>query len=394
MKRRKSKSLARVFKFKLYPTKKQITLLNQQLRQACDLYNCALFQRKDTYSRFKKLVSYRTQAKEFTECRAEGLTSLSSATCGQNVLIRLQNAYDAMFDRIKANKLILDPTQKKPIGVPRYRPHRRYNSLTFPMYGASAKIHDNGKLYVQGIGEIKIKMHREIKGVIKTVTVVRSCGQWFVSFGCDVEKEPLPESTLQVGIDVGLESFAILSNNEFIKNPRYFKNSEAKLRRANRKVARRVKYSKRRAKAIVELQKVSRKVANQRRDFHHKVSYTLILIYGLICIEDLNIEGLARSFLAKSVHDVGWSNFFRMLTYKAESAGRELIKVDPRGTSQRCHVCGTVVKKELSVRWHECPSCGLSIHRDLNSAKEILRLGLSLKDITWSDSSCVSLEAA
>jgi putative transposase len=179
-------------------------------------------------------------------------------------------------------------------------------------------------------------------------------------------------------MDAGLSVFATLSDGTEIENPRYYRESERKLRIAQRKVARRKKRSRRRRKAVRELQAAHAHIRNQRSDFHHKVANRLVARFGLIAIEDLNVKGLAGGMLAKSVHDVGWSAFFGKLAYKAEGAGRELVRVDPRGTSQTC-LCGERVPKDLSQRWHECPACGLSLRRDHVSALLILRLGLSLR---------------
>ena len=148
---------------------------------------------------------------------------------------------------------------------------------------------------------------------------------------------------------------------------------ERHLRIAQRKVARR-------KKAILLLQKAHEKIRNQRKDFHHKISRTVVNLHGFIAVEDLNVKGLAGGMLAKSVNDAGWSAFIAMLTDKAEEAGRELMKVDPRGTSQRC-ICGAPNPKTLSQRWHSCDACGLSVSRDHASALEILRLGLSLRGL-------------
>jgi putative transposase len=211
-------------------------------------------------------------------------------------------------------------------------------------------------------------------------------------FSLECETVPLPESAESTGIDVGLSSFATLSDGTEIDNPRYYREAQAKLRRAQRKVARRKRGGKNRKKAIRELQRVHAHVRNQREDFAHKVSRTLVVWFGLIVIEELNIKGLAAGMLAKSVNDAGWSSFIAKLAYKAEEAGRVLVKVDPRGTSQRC-ICGAPNPKTLSQRWHQCDSCKLSIARDHASALEILRLGLSLLGETWPVAASVPNEA-
>ena len=240
---------------------------------------------------------------------------------------------------------------------------------------------DNAKLRLQGIGLVKIKLHRPVDGKIKTVTVKREAGRWHVCFVVECEEKPLPPCAASVGVDVGLLSFATLSDGTEIDNPRHFKEAQAKLRRAQRKVSRRKRGSARRHKAVVMLQRLHAHVRTQRADFHHKAARTLVNNFGLIAVEDLNVKGLASGMLAKSVTDAGWSSFIAKLTSKAEEAARVVVKVDPRGTSQRC-VCGADVPKTLSQRRHECSECGLSVGRDHASAMEILRRGLRLQAST------------
>jgi putative transposase len=240
---------------------------------------------------------------------------------------------------------------------------------------------------------VKVKLHRPVEGRIKTVSLKREAGKWYACFSVEVAAQPLGPSCLAVGIDVGLESFAVLSDGTVIANPRQYRRAQAALRRAQRKFARRKKGGNGRKKAVREFQAAHAHVRNRRLDFQHKVARQLVNRFGLIAVEDLNIKGLAGGMLAKSVHDAGWSGFFQKLAYKAESAGRLLASVDPRGTSQRCSGCGAEVRKELKDRWHTCSECGLSVSRDLNSAREILRLGRSLVGGTWGSGPCVPTEA-
>jgi putative transposase len=238
---------------------------------------------------------------------------------------------------------------------------------------------------IQGVGEIKVKLHRPVQGKIKTVSIRREAGRWFAVFSVECDKAPLPPSSATVGIDVGLTAFATLSDGDGteIDNPRLYRDAQRKLRVAQRRVARRKsKRSNRRRKAVAVLQRQHAHIQNQRSNFQHKVSRVLVDNYGVIVVEKLNIKGLASGMLAKSVNDAGWGYFLSKLAYKAESAGREFIKVDPRNTSQTC-ICGQRVAKTLSERWHSCPGCGLSQSRDHVSAQVILRLGLSLRSSTW-----------
>ena len=372
------------FKYRLYPSAAQTIALDTQLAEACRLYNAALQERRDAYRMAGKSLNYCDQANQLKDIRAAGDLGLVNAQCAQDVLRRLDKAFKAFFKRIKRGKTP---------GYPRFRSASRYDSITFPTYGDGAKLLDNGKLRVQGVGQVKLKLHRPIEGTIKTVTVKREAGKWYAVFSIECEPRPLPPSTEKAGLDVGLRAFAALSDGTEIENPRYYKEAQASLRRAQRKVARRKRGGNNRKKAVRDLQRAYAHVRNQRADFAHKVSRGLVIVFGLIVIENLNIKGLAGGMLAKSVNDAGWSSFITKLTYKAAEAGRVLLKVDPRGTSQRC-VCGAPNPKTLSQRWHNCEICGLSVPRDHASALEILRLGLSLLGGTWPVAASVPNEAA
>ena len=283
----------------------------------------------------------------------------------QDTLRRLDKTYKAFFGRVQRG-------QKA--GFPRFKGRHRYDSFTYPQSGFAL----SSKLQLSKIGNVKIKQHREIVGGIKTLTIRREAGCWYACFSVEFAPTPLPNSEKTVGIDVGLESFATLSNGRPIQNHRYYRAAQAKLRRAQRKVARRAKKtSKRRGKAILLLQKAHQHVANQRKHFQHKWSYRVVQNFGMIVVEDLHIKGLSAGLHSKAVHDVGWSAFIHMLDYKAANAGRQVIKVDARNTSQECPQCGALEKKHISERIHQC-DCGLTLHRDHAAALVILGRGLRL----------------
>jgi len=351
------------YRYRLYPTKAQSEFLNGQLREAADLYNCALEERRDAWKICRKSIHYYDQANQLKAMRAEGLIGLANFSCCQDVLRRVDKTFKAFFARVKRGE--------KP-GYPRFRSFRRYDSITFPSYGDGCRLLDTGKLRMQGAGHLKVKLHRPVEGQIKTITVKREAGRWFVCFSVERSAKPLPPSSEAVGIDVGLSSFAVLSDGAEISNPRHYRQAQARLRRAQRKVARRKKDGNRRRKAVRELQCAHAHVHDQRSDFQHKVSRDLVNEYSLIAVEDLNVKGLSAGMLAKSVHDAAWNAFRLKLSYKAEDAGRVLVKVNPRRTSQTC-VCGAAVSKTLADRWHACPACGLSAGRDHVSAQVILQ---------------------
>ena len=282
----------------------------------------------------------------------------------QDVLRRLDKTFKSFFLRVQ---------RRQTPGFPRFRAKNRYDSFTYPQAGFKL----NGRLSLSKIGEVKIKLHRPVKGEVKTLTIKCENGFWYACFSCVVESELLPTNDKAVGIDVGLNSFAVLSDGTEIDNPRHYRKMQKRLRRAQRRVARRKRFSKRWKRAVRLVAKVHRKVFNQRHDFQHQLSRELLNNYGLIAAEDLNVKGLSRGLLSKSVHDAGWAAFFAKLAYKAESAGRPFVAVDARGTSQRCQ-CGEPNSKLLAKREHVCVQCGLVTTRDHASALEILRLGLSL----------------
>ena len=376
--------MRKTFLYRLYPTKTQCAALTQQLREACTVYNAALQERREAWRQAGKTITYYDQARQLKAIRAEGFTNLANYSCCQDVLKRLDRAFNSFFRRVGNGETP---------GYPRFKPHQRYNSITFPTYGDGVKLLQSGKIRVQGVGCIKVKLHRPCEGKIKTITIKRDAGKWYSCFSVEVDSNPLPPSSLAIGIDVGLESFAVLSDGHVIENPRHFRQAQATLRRLQRRLARREKGSNRRNRVAHQLKVLHAKVRNQRQDFHHKVAYQLVGRCGLIAVEDLNVKGLAGGMLAKAVQDAGWAGFFQKLAYKAESAGRLLVRVDPSGTSQRCSGCGNSVRKTLKERWHECSSCGLSVSRDLNSAREILRLGRSLVASTWASTPSVATEA-
>jgi len=371
------------YKYRLYPTKVQAQFLDSQLRAACELYNAALQERRDAWKIARKSIGYYAQCKQLTEIRAEGLTALANATCGQQVLRRVDQTFAAFFARCRRGQTP---------GFPRFKAWQCYDSIAF-VAGDGCSVWGQ-KLRVQGAGRIKIKLHRPIDGTVKRVTIKREIGHWYVCFWVERAPVALPVAASEIGIDVGLTSFAALSNGTTIANPRHARNAASYLRRCQRRVARRTRGSQRRRKASALLAKRHRTTQNRRADFHHQVSRAIVNRFGVIAIEALNIQGLSRARLAKSVHDAGWASFFEKLSYKAASAGRELIAVDPRGTSQTCP-CGARVAKDLADRWHTCPACDLSDDRDVVSAQVVLqraRIERSRHNVEVIDS-CVPREA-
>jgi len=370
----------KTFKYRLFTTRRQSEALDGQLAEACRLYNAALQERREAWKQ-RVSVNYYTQAQQLKEIRAAGDLGLANFSCCQDILRRVDKTFAAFFRRVQRGEKA---------GYPRFKSPRRFASVTFPSYGDGIKLHGN-VLRVQGVGEIEVKLHRPLAGTIKTVTVKRECGKWYVCFSVVCEAQPLPPLDNAIGIDLGLEYLATVTAGPAIPNPRWYRQAEARLARAQRKIARRQKGSHRRRKAVALLQKIHARIRNQRNEWQHRLSFWLIKNFGTIVVEDLNIQGLASGRLAKSVHDASWAALVCKIAYKAENAGRTLIRVDPRGTSQTC-VCGETVRKRLSDRKHVCRACGLMAPRDLVSAQIILqraRISPSRQNVA-AVSACVS----
>jgi putative transposase len=221
-------------------------------------------------------------------------------------------------------------------------------------------------------------MHREMYGKPKTATIMRSStGKWYVAFACEIETQHLPTTDSSIGIDVGLHSFAALSDGTVIDNPWFFRKEEKVLAKAQRKLSKAAKGTPERAKQRKVVARVHERITFRRNDFSHQESRKIVNNYGTICVEDLTVNRMIRNHcIAKSIADAAWSGFFSMLSYKAESAGRKLVKVNPAYTTQDCHRCGHRQKLNLADRIYICPCCGLYIDRDLNAAKNILALGM------------------
>lgn len=357
--------MIKTLRYRIYPTKQQEEVLNNQLAVCAELYNAALQERREAWHQQRKAITWFDQNLQLKEIRADrDDVARINANALEDVLKRVQLAFSAFFRRVKNGE--------KP-GYPRFRSARRYDSVTFRQIGNAIT---SNRLRLSKIGNVRIKLHRPIQGEIKTLTVKREAGRWFALFVVECESSPLPFNPNMIGIDVGLSSFATLSDGTKIDNPRWFRAAQAKIRRLQRRVARRERGSNRRRKAALLFARFHKHIRDQRRDFHHKESRQVVNRNGLIAVEDLNVQGMARNHkLAKSIHDAGWTNFLFMLAYKAESAGRVFVKVDPRGTSQAC-VCGAEVRKTLADRVHSCSVCGLVADRDHVAAKIILARSL------------------
>ncbi len=363
-------------KYRLFPSREQERKLSDTLETCRLVYNSLVNDRvfqyetaKVSISRYEQQKMFPQWGKDFPEVKAVHSQVL------QNVAVRVDLAFRAFFQRVKAGKTP---------GFPRLKGAGQYDSITYPQSGFKVGA-SSVWLSLQGKQtQVKAKLHRAIVGAVKTCTVRRYGAKWFVCFSVEQEDSPLPLCADTVGLDAGLNSFMALSNGEFIDNPRFFRKDERALAKAGRKQAKTKKRSPERKKANKILSRIHERIRNRRHDFVHQTARRLINRFGVLAVEKLNIKNmLGNHCLAKSISDASWSMFRTVLTSKAESADREVISVNPAYTSQDCSVCGYRpdglegrTKKKLSDRWHNCPMCSASLDRDTNAAVNILNLAL------------------
>lgn len=375
--------MRKAFKYRLWTNKNQERELGIMLETHRHLYNACLAQKKDAYELEKKSIKYTEQSVWF---KAERTTNDYFArinfSSAQATMRRLDKSFQAFFRRIK--------TGAKP-GYPRFKGRDFFDSVEFPSHGDGIRLTAN-RLRVQHVGIIRVCLHRPVEGTIKTLSLKREAGKWYLIVSCDLGDVVIaPSVNPSIGIDVGLNSFLVTSNGEHVANPRFLKAELPELRRRQRSLSRKKKLGSNGRKAIKKVQKLHAKVKNVRREFHFKTSNELIRRYGMIAMESLNIKGMVKNRrLARSISDVAWASFQSILRHKAESAGVTVIGVNPKNTSQICSSCGQIVEKSLSVRIHNCPHCGLVLNRDHNAARNILARGVQ----AWTKPVGLNLEVA
>jgi len=347
--------IIRTVEFKIYPSAAQAAALNSWLHECCHIYNRALEQRIKAYRRRKENISYNAQTVLLTAWRAR-MPSVRAvpAIFARDALRRVDRGFKAFFRRCE------EGAKRK--GFPRFRSWRRYSSLEY----LETRIYRRaGAVYVPGIGEVRAR-GQDVVG--RQRALIRRASGWYAQVL--VEGPPLPPTvkpTTPIGIDVGLTSFAVLSNGEPIDNPRWLQRSERKLRIAQRRLSRRVKHSRNHRKSARRVARVHERIAAQRKDFAHQESRKLVDRFDFIAFEKLNIANMVRGNLAKSILDAAWGFFLFCIAYKAASAGKLAVAVSSRGTSQECPQCGVVKPKSLSERTHRC-ECGLVLDRDYAAA--------------------------
>ncbi len=389
--------MIRTFKYLLRPTPQHAQTLDFLLWQSRLIYNAALEQRIRFYQETGQGISYAAQWMHFRDLRRTNPETfgLLNASSLQQLLRRLDKAFQAFFRRVK--------TGETP-GYPRFKGRNRFKSIEYT-YGDGCKLRTNAQgqrsFYIQNVGDVRMCFHRNIPdgAAIKHVVIKRVNERWYVCLmleRSDVQvAHAKPERA--VGVDVGLYHLLALSDNQVVDPPRCLRESLAKLRVLQRQASRRQKGSQRQRKSFAAVARLHEHIANQRRDYLHKITRFLVQEYAIIAIEDLPLAFMNQNkHLSLSSHDAGLGEFRLLLQYKAEEAGAEVVAVNPAYTSQRCSGCGEMVEKDLSVRVHKCPYCGLVLDRDVNAARNILKLALDNppgrggQELTWPAGASVS----
>ncbi len=353
------------YKFRVYPSNQQKELLSFTLDSCRYLYNQQLEYEKYIYEKDKRFVTGFDLDYLLPDLKIINpfLKKVYSKVLSE-VNHRVAGSFIKFFVGIKKGRKV---------GFPRFKSRDRYTSFTFPQGGFKVLL--KNKLRLSKIGDIPIRLHRKIKGKIKTLNIQRTpTNKWFATFTTQQDITP-PErlSKKVVGIDLGLMDFAILSDGKVIKNERFLKKSLKKLKVLSKRFSKKKRGSSNKKKSKSRLTKLYGKVFNQRHDFLHKLSRKLVTEYDCIALEDLHISTMRDKYLQFSIHDVSWGKFRYLLTYKAEEAGCKLDFVNPRNTSKTCSKCGNI-KEDLSLfeRTYNCSSCGFSCCRDLNASFNIL----------------------
>jgi putative transposase len=363
------------YSYRLYPSPGQQVALARAFGCARVVFNDALAARQAAYASGEPYVTDAQASAALTAAKAtpeRAWLGEVSAVVLQQALADLNTAYRNFFSSVTGKR-------KGPrIAPPRFRSRRdRRQAIRFTA-NARFKVLENGRLRLPKIGDIEVRWSRGLPAVPSSVTVIKdAAGRFFASFVVTVEPAPLPEAAAECGIDLGLGHFAVLDDGTKVAAPRFLRRAEKKLKRAQCALSRKEKGSNRREKARVQVARAHAHVTGARRDFHHKLSTAIIRENQAVYVEDLAVKALARTRLAKSVHDAGWSAFVRMLEYKAALYGREFRRIGRfEPTSQVCSACGARDgRKPLGVRAWTCGACGTVHDRDVNAARNIAALG-------------------
>jgi putative transposase len=364
--------MKKAYVFQIYPNKNQEVRMVRTLNTCRHLYNNALSERKRRIelNRLKKSfdifpwgkpewISYEDQANDLSACKDSFQKEVHSQVL-QNVLKRVNRSIENFFIGF---------------GFPRYKGRNRYDSFTYPQSGFDVELNNaqEGKLNLSKIGTMRIILHRDIEGKIKTCTIKRDVDQWYAIFTTEVGN-PIPKVPVvsKIGIDVGLINLLALSNGETVEPPKFLRVSEQKLAKEQRRLSRKKKGSENRKNQRIKVARVHRKIRNQRKDFSHKTARTLVRRFDLIGFENLQIQNMVQNHhLAKSIMDAGWYQLQTLTASKAEEAGKQVNLCIAAGTSQTCNVCGNKQKLTLKDRVFHCNQCGNVEDRDVNAANNI-----------------------
>jgi putative transposase len=384
--------------FRLRPTTRQHVALAGCVDAHRELYNAALQERRDAWSHASQTrIGYGDQSAQLTQMRAvrpdQAVWSFSSQ---QATLRRLNKAFAGFFRRVKTAQAGVKP------GYPRFKGKARFDSVEWPKDGDGARwLPEQRRVYLQGIGQVKVHAHREVAGRVKTIQIKRTGRRWMLVLSCDdVPPNPLPATGGQVGVDVGVVSFATTSDGEQVDNPRWARAAADRLAAAQQRLQRARRGGRNRAAKRETVAARHRKIANQRKDFHHKQARRLVARYDLIVVEDLKIANMlrrarpvpdpdnpgvflpngarAKTGLNRSISDAGWGQFVSILRAKAEEAGRACIEVNPQHTSDRCERCGHAARENrVTQADFACQRCAHRAPADEHAARNILRAGLA-----------------
>jgi putative transposase len=376
------------------PTKGQHLRLAACMESHRELYNAALQERRDAWRLARKGVTYGQQSAQLKDIRVARPDVAMWSFCSQQATLRrLNRAFAGFFRRVRAGE--------RP-GYPRFKSKDRFDSVEWPEDGDGCRWKPEvSRIYLRGVGDVKVTAHRAVEGRVKTIQVKRVGRKWYVVLSCDnVPTRPLRPTGTVTGIDMGIADFLVTSDGAHIDNPRLGRRAASRLAAAQRRLAGKKRGSTNRQAAKDTVAARSRKIANQRRDWHHKTARELLLAYDTLFVEDLRIRNMvrrvkprpdpdhpgaflpngqaAKSGLNRSIQDAGWAAFVGILKAKAE-AGRRVADVDPRHTSDRCEACGhTARDNRVTQAVFACQSCGHTVQADEQAARNICRAGLAL----------------
>jgi putative transposase len=368
------------YQYKLRPTTKQAIDIDRWLAMLCAQYNYLLADRFEWYERNRSPINACPLVCHIPELRDNPDYYSQKKTLPQ--LKKTHPWYGEIYsqvlqDIVKRVKVTFDRFLKgdsngKRSGRPRFKSRERYRTFTYPQMKDECL--QGNLITLPMFGIVKVILHRPIPDgfKIKTASVTKKADGYYLTLSLEDTTVPNIKPDFNAdsitGIDLGLKYFLTTSDGDVVPIPQHYRKAQKRLRVIQKRISRRKKGSIRRKKAIKQVAKQHKKVADKRSYFHFKTANSLLKKYDVVVHEDLNVKGLSRSMLAKSVHDAGWSSFLSILTTKAENAGLLVIAVNPSGTSQDCSSCGVKVPKKLHVRWHDCPNCKCSLDRDHNAA--------------------------